>query len=100
MKQLKARHSPQGRIDYFAILDTLLDQRAGRENIFMADFERATSRLTMFPEMGLDMSSLGVGLRRILVWDYVVFYRVADTEIVIERIIHGARDIEAALRDY
>jgi plasmid stabilization system protein ParE len=97
VKQLKTRLSPQGRLDYFVVLDTLLEQRRGREDLFMNEFETASAHLGIFPEMGFDVLELGIGLRRILVWDYHVFYRVTETEIVIERIIHGARDIEAAL---
>lgn len=99
MKQLKVRLSPQGRIDYFIVLDTLLEHRLGRENRFMDEFEGASARLEVFPEMGVEKSFLGVGLRQIVVWDYLIFYRVTDAEVVIERIIHGARDLDAAFLD-
>jgi toxin ParE1/3/4 len=99
VQQLKVRFSPEGRIDYFFILDTLLEQRRGREDAFISDLEQATRRLEVFPEMGLAVPYLGSGFRRIIIWDYVVFYYTTETEVIIERIIHGARDIELALRD-
>jgi plasmid stabilization system protein ParE len=99
VKPLKVRLSPQGRLDYFSVLNTLLEQRRGREDLFMNEFEKASANLELFPEMGIDMSILGPGIRRTFVWDYHVFYRAADSEIVVERIIHGARDIEAAFFD-
>lgn len=92
VRQHKARFSPKGDRDYFGVLDDLLAQRAGRENRFMDEFEAASSRLELFPEMGLERSDLGVGLRSIQIWSYLVFYTVSDTEIVFERIVHGARD--------
>jgi plasmid stabilization system protein ParE len=99
VKQLKTRLSPRGRLDYFTVLDILLEQRRGREDLFMNEFEKASARLELFPEIGIELSVLGDGIRRIMVWDYHVFYRATQTEIVIERVIHGARDIDAAFFD-
>jgi toxin ParE1/3/4 len=99
VKPLKARLSPQGRLDYFGVLDTLLEQRRGREDLFMNEFEKASANLELFPEMGTDMSVFSEGLRRILVWDYHVFYQITESEIIVERILHGARDIDAEFFD-
>jgi toxin ParE1/3/4 len=96
VKQLKSRLSPQGRLDYFAVLDTLLEQRQGRENRFMDEFEKVCERLSLFPEMGVETPILGLGLRRVMLWNYHVFYHSTDIEVIVERIIHGARDLKEA----
>jgi len=47
------------------------------------------------PRVGVDSSEIDAYLRRFVVNQYVVFYSITDTTLIIERILHGAQDIEA-----
>tara|TARA_E500000331_G_C17117902_1_gene652526 strand:- start:235 stop:390 length:156 start_codon:yes stop_codon:yes gene_type:complete len=47
------------------------------------------------PRVGFDSSKIAAHLGRFVVYQYVVFYSIIDTGIIIERILHSARDIEA-----
>lgn len=47
------------------------------------------------PEMGRSRPEFGVGVRSIVVENYVIYYR-PDKEILIARVLHGHRDQAAA----
>jgi plasmid stabilization system protein ParE len=42
---------------------------------------------------------LAKGLRAHFHRDYVLYYRCTDTEVIIVRVVHGARDVRALLFD-
>ena len=45
--------------------------------------------------MGVKRDHLATGLRAHFFRDYVIYYMVTDTEIIIVRVVHGSRDAEA-----
>ena len=47
------------------------------------------------PSMGAACPELAENLRRFPIRGYVIFYSVRGDVLVIERVLHGARDIEA-----
>ncbi|HET7230560.1 MAG TPA: type II toxin-antitoxin system RelE/ParE family toxin [Longimicrobium sp.] len=53
----------------------------------------AFALLTLSPEMSPSRKELRRGLRGHPVGDYIVFYRVHRTEVVIARVIHQRRDL-------
>jgi toxin ParE1/3/4 len=57
--------------------------------------ENAIARLTDFPEIGHAREDAGPGVRLLLQDSYLVLYRYRQTEalVVIERIVHGRRDL-------
>lgn len=57
--------------------------------------EDAAGSLLDFPLAGSPRELLGVGLRVVFQGNYAIYYRPSDTEIVIIRILHGARDAAA-----
>jgi toxin ParE1/3/4 len=48
----------------------------------------------VFPESGEARPELGVEIRAVPLWRYMIFYRLAEDVLIIEHVIHGARDIE------
>jgi len=49
-----------------------------------------------FPYMGRSRENdLGVGRRSLAVGEYVIIYRVESTDVLILRVVHGRRDLEA-----
>jgi toxin ParE1/3/4 len=57
---------------------------------------RALSRQTL---MGRSRPELAAGLRSFPVGRYLIFYLPLPKGIEVVRVLHGARDIESALRD-
>jgi toxin ParE1/3/4 len=57
--------------------------------------ERAITRLLDFPEIGHAREDAGPGVRLLLQDNYLVLYRYRETQglVVIERIVHGRRDL-------
>ena len=51
------------------------------------------------PYAGVDSGRLLEGLRRVIVRDYVIYYRFTAGRTVISRVLHGSRDIDAAYFD-
>ncbi|MCL4691760.1 MAG: type II toxin-antitoxin system RelE/ParE family toxin [Candidatus Hydrogenedentes bacterium] len=51
------------------------------------------------PGLGRTCDELAHGILRFPMGNYVIFYRLASQRIEIIRILHSARDIEAAFRD-
>lgn len=51
------------------------------------------------PEIGRRRDDLRFGLRGFPVGEYLILYRIEDTDTLILRIIRGSRDIESLLRE-
>ena len=51
--------------------------------------------LAVSPELGRSVERLGPGLKRVNEGVYAVFYRVAENEVEIARVVHGMRDLDA-----
>jgi toxin ParE1/3/4 len=98
MKLHKYRFAPLAERDLEDIQDALADQYPERDIRFMAKLDKTIEQLRIFPEMGLPFERL-VGYRIVLLWDFVMFYRVLEDVVTIERVLHGARDIETAFFD-
>jgi hypothetical protein len=52
------------------------------------------------PEIGPRRDRLAEGLRVHFHRDYALYYRFADTEVVIVRVVHSARDVQDLTLDH
>lgn len=52
----------------------------------------AAQRLGAFPLMGVAREDLAPGLRALRVDNFIVFYRLRDDDLVVERILHARLD--------
>lgn len=89
------RVSLPARIDLRAIWSYI-----ARDNMVAADrmlerFEAKFATVARQPMIGTACPELGADLRSVVVGKYMTFYRVAETDSLVEivRVIHGARDI-------
>jgi toxin ParE1/3/4 len=98
MKLHDYRFAPFAEYDLEDIQDVLADQYPERDIRFMAKLDKTIEQLRIFPEMGRPFEGLE-GYRIVLIWDFVMFYRILEDVVTIERVLHGARDIEAAFFD-
>ena len=57
----------------------------------------ATAPLADFPDMGAPRDELGPGIRAVSVGVYLIFYRRRGADLVVERVLHGRRDIRPGL---
>lgn len=53
--------------------------------------------LSDWPQIGRERNELRPGLRSHPVGDYVIFYRLDGSDIVIQRVLHGRRNIASLL---
>ena len=70
--------------DYSGAADALIDHLTGLFKLLRAS-----------PLIGAACPEIAADLRRFPTRDYVVFCSVGEELLVIERVLHGARDIEA-----
>jgi toxin ParE1/3/4 len=98
MKPLKFVISPIALEELETIQDELSNQLPRRDQKFTLKLRAAIDRLCLFPEIGTERPDLFEGIRVTYVWNYLVFYQLTDDQIVIERVLHGARDIEALFK--
>jgi toxin ParE1/3/4 len=59
------------------------------------DIHRAAMRLAASPLMGRERDDLRPGIREVVVYPTVLFYRVSRQQIEIVRVVDGRRDIAA-----
>jgi toxin ParE1/3/4 len=59
----------------------------------------ATGTLSTAPLAGRTREELAAGLRSFPFEDYLIFYRLAESDVEITRIIHGRRDLGRAFGD-
>jgi toxin ParE1/3/4 len=55
--------------------------------------------LSTHPRAGRQREDLWPGMRMFSVGNYVVLYRVDGMDVVIDRVVHGSRDLEALFDD-
>ncbi|MCZ6802574.1 MAG: type II toxin-antitoxin system RelE/ParE family toxin [Proteobacteria bacterium] len=63
-----------------------------RATAFIETLEAKFAPLLEHPEMGPKRDHLAPELRTHFYRDYVIYYRIGDTEIIIVRVLHGSRD--------
>jgi toxin ParE1/3/4 len=61
----------------------------------LRDIQRAASNLTEFPQAGVARNQLVAGVRSIVVYPTVIFYRIGDASIDIVRVVDGRRNLAA-----
>lgn len=62
-------------------------------DLMLRDLDRRIRRLAEFPLRGVARSDLGFDARMFVVKRWVVLYRVLPSEVVISRVVDGARDL-------
>lgn len=81
------------------ILTRLAERSAKAAEDFAAELDERCRLLTSQPLTGRPRDDLLPGLRSVVVGHYVVFFTSTDTEVLVRRIIHGARNITTDMFD-
>src|SRR5262245_11311860 len=95
---MKRRITEVARADLLEIYTHIAAHDAGAADRLMSRFDKRFGELEAHPLLGPPHIGHGFDYRRLVVDSYLVFYIVAESEIVILRILHAARDIAALLR--
>lgn len=84
-------------LDLVAIHDYIADFRPEAAKKTLLQIKAECGRLGSMPLTGSKCDALQPGLRFRVVGKYVVFYRVTDDVVWIQRVLHSARDFEKLL---
>jgi toxin ParE1/3/4 len=86
--------SPEAKADLLDITYIARDN-PGRAHGFVGELEGRCADLLGFPESGRVRPELAPGIRSKPHGRYIIFYTSGAQAVRIERVLHGARDIEA-----
>lgn len=64
-------------------------------DIHLRDIQRAAAYLIEFPEVGVARDQIVPGIRSIVVYPTVLFYRIGSNTIDIVRVVDGRRNLAA-----
>ena len=98
----KIHYSPESRRDLDDIWDYIvseLQNRSAAEHVVDRIMD-AVDQLKNFAEMGTPLSSIadvGTDYRFLISGNYMVFYRVQDSDVYIDRALYGRSDYMSAL---
>lgn len=80
-------------IDYFASINIDAGER------FVDEFDKKCKYLANFPNMGRSYGNIKPDLRGVPLDDYIILYRVINSEVEIVRVISGYRNLESLFRE-
>jgi plasmid stabilization system protein ParE len=93
------RLSAQAEADLEAIADFIAKDNPVRAETFVLELLQRCEALREYPFQGRRVSGLDSDFRRLAYRGYTVLYRILDDFVAIDRILHGARDIDTLLGD-
>lgn len=88
---------PAAEADLLSIALSIADHSADRAFRVVARLRQRCDILKRHPEAGRPRSELGEGLRSLSERPYVLIYRLIGDDVEIVAVLHGARDLPAAL---
>ncbi len=86
--------SPLAEQDLEEIGDYIAADSPHRAITFIKELRRTCEKLALAPAIGTHRPELGDGIRMFPHGNYLIFYRATTARMRIERIMHGARDID------
>lgn len=90
---MKLGISPLAEHDLEAIGDWIAQDNPVRAVIFTEELYQQRLLIAESPDIYRERPVFGEGIRSCTYGRYPVLYRVTDTEVRIERVVHGSRDI-------
>lgn len=89
--------SPMAIKDLDGICDYIARDNAAAAIRFVETLKGKCRRLVSFPLLGASREHIAQGLRVFAAGSYAIYYRPEGDTVRIERVLHGARDIDALL---
>lgn len=97
MNQL--RITEQARADLDELWDWLAQRSEATADAVLDKLLTKAQFHAQFPGIGRQRDDLAAGLRSFVVSPYVVFFLPATDGITVVRVLHGARDIDALMKE-
>ena len=98
MYQLK--FAAVARDDLLAILRFIALDNPKRAHRFVAELREQCQRLAEFPNMGVAKPEYADGIKMLAYQRYLIFYSVPNNKtVLIERVLHSARNISEVLSE-
>lgn len=86
--------SPEATADLADIGGYIARDNPERARTFVDELEARCAGLIEYPDTGRARADLAPGLRSKPHGDYLIFYTPSEEVVRIERVLHGARDVE------
>ena len=86
--------------DFIEIIDYIVLENSSGAISIADKIESNLQFLENNPQLGRipdDQELLRLGYRYLIVLDYLIFYKIEDTTIIVYRILHGARNYKSLL---
>ncbi|MGR4864818.1 type II toxin-antitoxin system RelE/ParE family toxin [Caulobacter sp. LARHSG274] len=87
----RIRFSRRARLDLIGIGDWIAQDRPRAARRFVEALIERTTTLADHPELGPLRPIYGASVRGLSFPPYVILYRVSESDVFIERVVHGAR---------
>jgi len=87
--------SRRAEADLEAIGDYIANDNPRRALSFVRELRDRCRAIVQFPQAAPLRPELGRGVRMVVFGDYLIFYRHSKRRVIIERVLHGARDIQS-----
>jgi len=91
--------SPQAERDLESVADYIAQDNPRRAATFVGELRDRCGLLGRHPRSARRFPELGASAHIFSYGNYVILYRNLATEVSIERVIHGARDVLALMKD-
>jgi len=90
---------PRASADLSEIWEFIAGDNIQRADEFIDRIDEKFRALAEQPLMGRERRELGPGIRSIAMAPYVIFYEALPDRVMIVRVLHGARDVEAEFKE-
>ena len=90
---MRVTFSPAAQTDLMDIAIFIAQDNPNRALTFVDELQGKCDALGGAPGIGTSRPELGEGIRMLPHGRYLIFYREANKDLRIERILHGSRDI-------
>jgi toxin ParE1/3/4 len=90
---------PRASADLSEIWEFIAQENIERADGFIDRIDEKFRVLAAQPLIGRGRKELGPGIRSIAMAPYVIFYEALPDGVLIVRVLHGARDVEAHFGD-
>ncbi len=87
--------SPEASQDLSEIINYFASKNIDAGERFVDEFDKKCKYLANFPNMGRSYENIKSNLRGVPLDDYIIFYRVINSEVEIMRVISGYRNLES-----
>ena len=90
---MKLTFSPRATLDLEEIGDYIARDNPTRAISFLRELERQCQRIAKRPTAFPVRNDLAAGIRMAVHGKYLIFFRVMEKAVRVERVIHGARNL-------